>query len=229
MANLILIPGSGHGGWWFDPIVGQLEALGHRVIAVTLTGLDNEKVAQGAVNLDTHIQDVLEVIEQNELEEFFLIAHSYGGIVSTGVADKTKANVQGLSYLDAILPQSGERLWDLISVEMQNGFLADAHDGLNSYPPAEYLALQPRVMPHPLGTMLQPLHYSATVFNAPVKVYVFAEKFFGIPEMLSPFKAIYDRLSEDPSWTTYSLPLGHDVVVEAPDRIVELINSAVKN
>ena len=78
MANLILIPGSGHGGWWFDPIVGQLEALGHRVIAVTLTGLDNEKVAQGAVNLDTHIQDVLEVIEQHELEEYFLIAHSYG-------------------------------------------------------------------------------------------------------------------------------------------------------
>lgn len=228
MANLIFIAGSGHGGWWFDPIVEKLRQLGHRVFAPSLTGLDHEVDHTGPVNLDTHIDDVLSLIDENGLEDVAIIAHSYGGMVSTGVADRTSARVTHLIYLDAILPQPGERLWDLIDDDFRNGFLSTAYDGLNSYPSPEFKAFRPRVMPHPLGTILQPLNFSQAVFETPKKVYVYAEKYFHNPAMLSPFKVVFEELSRRPDWITKCLPFGHDLLEEAPDEVLEIVLNALE-
>jgi pimeloyl-ACP methyl ester carboxylesterase len=223
MANLVMIAGSGHGGWWFDPISDRLRDLGHRVYAPSLSGLDHENPTDGPVNLDTHINDVLEIIEKNSLEDVVLLAHSYGGMVSTGVAAKTAAKVSGLIYLDAILPKPGQRLWDLIDDDFRNGFLASAFDGLNSYPDPGFKAIRPRVMPHPLGTILQPLNYDEAIFSGPKKLYVFAEEYFHNPAMLSPFKPIYEELSQRPDWITKKVPFGHDLLEEAPEVIFDLV------
>lgn len=227
MANILLIPGSGHGGWAFDPIADDLRAAGHKVIAATLTGLDDGKIEQVPINLDTHIDDVLELIRANRLDHVVLVGHSYGGMVITGVADRTAAKVEALIYLDGMLPLPGQRLWDLLEPDLQNTFLGSVTDGLNLHADPEFKRLRPRVMPHPLATMLQPLQYSEAIFQAPVKVYVFAEKFFGDPEQLSPFRAIYNRLSKKPDWQTHSLPFGHDLVDEAPEQVLQIILKSI--
>jgi pimeloyl-ACP methyl ester carboxylesterase len=227
MQNVLLIPGSGHGGWWFDPITEDLRALGHNVIPVTLTGLDHENPAQVPINLDTHIQDVLKVIEDMKLDEVFLVAHSYAGMVITGVADRTKAKVTGLFYIDAMLPKPGQNLWSLIDDDMRTGFLASASDGLNLHPDEAFKAMRPRVMPHPLGTMLQPLHYSDDIFQVENKTYIYAENYFGVPGMQSPFETFYERLKGDQGWVTHSVPYGHDVVEEAPAVVLELLAAAL--
>lgn len=227
MANLVLIPGSGHGGWWFDPIVPGLESLGHRVFTISLAGLDYQNPDDSAINVDTHIKNVLDLISSNGLEEVVLIAHSYGGMVMTGVADRTTAKVHGLVYLDAMLPASGQKLWDLISTDMQKGFLESAHDGLRMYPDPEFLKVRPRMMPQPLACMLQPVTYNEAIFEAPTKVYVWAEKFFGIPEIPSPFEPIYNRLRAQEGWQTYSVPYGHDLVEECPGVVLELLKETI--
>jgi pimeloyl-ACP methyl ester carboxylesterase len=225
--NVLLVPGSGHGGWWFDPIAEDLRAQGHNVIPITLTGLDHENPAHVPINLETHIQDVLRVIEELALDEVFLVAHSYGGMVVTGVADRTKAKVTGLFYMDAMVPKPGQNLWSLIDEDLRTGFLTSVSDGLNMYPDEAFKAMRPRVMPHPLGTMLQPLHYSDSVFKVQNKTYVFAEKFFGVPGMQSPFEAFYEQFKDDAGWVAHSVPYGHDLVEEAPGVVLELLVDAL--
>jgi pimeloyl-ACP methyl ester carboxylesterase len=227
MANLIFIGGTGHGGWYFDDIAAKLRALGHTVFAPHPSGLDPASNERKVVNLDTHVQDVLDVIEQNQLEEVVLVGHSYGGMVITGAADRTSAKVTGLVYLDAALPQPGQRLWDLIDADMHKSFLASATDGLNVYPDEAFLAMRPNVRPHPLATKLQPMNYSLDIFDVPTKVYVYAEEYFGVPGMISPFEVIYDRLSQDAGWKTYSLPVGHDLLNTAPDEVFEIVKAAL--
>lgn len=227
MTNVLLVPGSGHGGWWFDPITKDLRELGHNVIPVTLTGLDHENPVNVPINLDTHIQDVINLIEEQKLDEVFLVGHSYAGMVITGVADRTNAKVVGLFYIDAMLPEPGQNLWTLLDDDTRNGFLGAVSDGLNLHPDPAFKAARPRVMPHPLATMLQPLNYSKSIFELENKTFIYAEKYFGVPGMQSPFEAFYNRLKDDAAWTTYSLPYGHDVVEEAPEVILDLLGRAL--
>jgi pimeloyl-ACP methyl ester carboxylesterase len=227
MASLIFVGCTGHGGWCFYDISEALREQGHTVYAPNLSGLDPDLNEVKVINLDTHIQDVIDVIESNNIQQVVLVGHSYGGMVITGVADRTSAEVVGLIYFDAALPQPGQRLWDLIDEDLQKNFLNSAADGLNVYPDPNFLAIRPKVRPHPLATKLQPLHYSENVFDVANKVYVYAEKYFGVPGMVSPFEVIYDRLKDDQGWTTYSLPYGHDLMAEAPQEMLQIVEAAL--
>lgn len=228
MANILLLGGTSHGGWYFDDVAETLRAAGHIVFAPHLSGLDPAGgISDKAINLDTHIQDALNVIEGNGLGEVVLVAHSYAGMVITGVADRTKATVKGLIYLDAPIPNPGQSLWEIVDEDMRQMWLASSVDGLNIYPDAGFKAFRPKVMPHPLGTKMQRLHYSEDVFQVPTKVYVYSEKYFGNPDMKSPFTVVYERLKNTPGWTTHSWPEGHDLVAEVPDKVTELILETV--
>src|SRR5438874_2803985 len=107
-----------HGAWggnhsWrdFAPI---LWARGHEVFAPSLTGL-GERVHLGGpqTDLSTHIQDVVNCIEYQDLHDVVLVGHSYGGMVVTGVADRLPDRIRRLVYLDALLPDSGESVMSI--------------------------------------------------------------------------------------------------------------------
>jgi pimeloyl-ACP methyl ester carboxylesterase len=60
------------------------------------------------VGLDTHIQDVVNVLFYADLREVILVGHSYGGNVITGVADRVPERLRQLVYLDAATPSDGQ-------------------------------------------------------------------------------------------------------------------------
>ncbi|MEI5617151.1 alpha/beta hydrolase, partial [Streptomyces brasiliscabiei] len=61
---------------------------GHRLVAPTYTGLgERAHLANPAIDLETHIQDILNVIHFEDLRDIVLLGHSYGGMVATGVDD----------------------------------------------------------------------------------------------------------------------------------------------
>jgi pimeloyl-ACP methyl ester carboxylesterase len=225
MANIILIAGTYHGGWYWDPIIPELTQAGHHVFSPTLSGLEPESFGSSNVNLSTHIDDVIRVVEENELDELVLVGWSYGGMVITGAADRIKAKVQKLIYLDAQLPKPGEREWDLIPTQEHETFIDLCTDGLNFYPDAGMLTYEPRMQPHPLATKLQILNYSQAKFDALEKVFVFAEKWFHDPAVKSPIEASFIRASQDPGWSTHTWPFGHDLVREAPQEVIDLVLS----
>ena len=82
---------------------------GHRLIVPTYTGLgEREHLASPEVGLDTHVQDVLGVIKYEELSDIVLVAHSYGGMVGTVVADLVPERIRQIIYVDAFVPRDGQ-------------------------------------------------------------------------------------------------------------------------
>jgi pimeloyl-ACP methyl ester carboxylesterase len=114
MATFVLVHGGGHGGWCYNRITPLLRAAGHEVSTPTLTGLGERKhLVRPDIDLDTHITDVVHVLEYEDLTDVILLGHSYGGMVITGVADRAGSRIAHLVYLDAAHPRNGQSLADL--------------------------------------------------------------------------------------------------------------------
>jgi pimeloyl-ACP methyl ester carboxylesterase len=89
MTAFVLVPVAWLGGWAWRDVTPRLRAAGHEVYTPTLTGLGERRhLARPDVDLDTHIQDVVNVLEYEDLRDVVLVGHSYAGIVVTGVADR---------------------------------------------------------------------------------------------------------------------------------------------
>src|SRR5512136_1662249 len=113
MANYVLVHGGWFGGWCWYKIVPLLQAAGHSVYTPTLSGV-GEKAAllTPEIGLDTHIQDVVDLIETKNLQQVILVGHSYSGMVITGVADRVPDRIAHLVYRDAVVPRDGQSLVD---------------------------------------------------------------------------------------------------------------------
>ena len=107
--NFVLLHGAWHGGWCWRDVVPHLAGAGHRVHAVTLTGVgERAHLMTPAITLETHIADVVNAIEMEEMEQLVLVVHSYGGMIGTAVADRMPRRLRHLVYVDAVLPRPGE-------------------------------------------------------------------------------------------------------------------------
>ncbi|MEL6875424.1 MAG: alpha/beta hydrolase, partial [Pseudomonadota bacterium] len=161
------------------------------------------------IGLLTHIEDIRAVIRFNELENFILVGHSYGGMVITGVADRVGEKIRHIAYLDAALPQDG--------VAMQ------------PFPP-EFLGI-PKDHPghawvgrhmtaHPLKTWLDPIALSNGGSAGLSRTYIHCNA----PVLPSAsFAWHHAQLSKDPGWNSLTLVTGHDAMVTAPDPLVDIL------
>jgi pimeloyl-ACP methyl ester carboxylesterase len=216
MATFVLIPGGWRGGWTFADFVARLKRAGHAAFAVTLSGLDpGTNQPAGAINLDTHIADVLELLTVEDLAEVILCAHSYGGMVATGAAARAPERIAALAYLDAFVPEDGQSWWELAGDYFRKLAIERArHDGLSVLPPD---GRDPRCRPHPLGSFLQALHLGEAAMPAR-RVFVYASDWEA-----TPFAAQYRRLLDDPGWIVHSIACGHNVIKLAPDEVFEIL------
>src|SRR6185369_17588015 len=108
-----------------------LQALGHDVFTPTLTGVgDRSHLLSPQVTLDTHIDDVVNLIRLEELTGVVLCGHSYGGCVISGVADRIPERIGALVYLDAFVLKNGQSLHDTLPPEqLKMQMEATARDG----------------------------------------------------------------------------------------------------
>ena len=109
MATFVLVHGAWFGGWCWQKVIPLLEAAGHEVYAPTLTGLaERASELSPEVGLDTHIQDIVGLLEEKNLHGVMLVGHSYGGMVITGVVDQVPERIAHVVYLDTFVPRDGE-------------------------------------------------------------------------------------------------------------------------
>jgi pimeloyl-ACP methyl ester carboxylesterase len=114
MTTYVLIHGAGHGGWCYRKVKRLLEGAGHEVFAPSLTGLaERSRSLSTRVDLDFHIDDVVQLLRYWDLTDVVLVGHSYGGMVITGAADRATDRVAKLVYLDAANPANGQSLLDV--------------------------------------------------------------------------------------------------------------------
>ena len=113
MATFVLVHGAWAGGWIWKKITPLLRAAGHDVHATTATGLgDRVHLTDPAIDLDTHITDVANVLAFEELTDVTLVGWSYGGMIITGVAERVPERLAQLVYLDANVPADGENSYE---------------------------------------------------------------------------------------------------------------------
>jgi pimeloyl-ACP methyl ester carboxylesterase len=151
----VLVHGAWGGGWDWKGVDQLLTADGNKVYRCTLTGQgERSHLATTNIDLDTHIQDVVNVILWEDLHDVVLLGHSYGGMVITGVADRVPDRIRRLVYLDAFVPTNGEsangiRNRNGIDRPVTNGFIIPAWVKGNPPPPHD--------VPHPAQTFSQPI------------------------------------------------------------------------
>src|SRR5438445_151401 len=104
MATFVLVHGGWDGGWAWQAVAKELRHSGHEVFTPTVTG-SGERVhlAGPAVDLHTHILDVVNVLRYENLSNVILVGISYGGIVVTGVAEQVPERLNQLIYLDSLV------------------------------------------------------------------------------------------------------------------------------
>ncbi|WP_435204126.1 alpha/beta fold hydrolase [Micromonospora sp. bgisy143] len=218
MTTFVLVPGGWKGGWAFEAVVPLLVDAGHRVHALTLTGLrpgdDNATVA--TANLDTHADDVLRHLDRHRITDATLVGHSYAGMVIAAAADRAEGRVARLVHLDAYVPRDGESCWSATSDRFREMFAAGAAaTGYAVRPPA---GGDPRRRPHPLASFLQAIRLSGAVAQVPRREFVYCSGWDG-----TPFRELRARLDGDPDWQVHDLPTGHDAMREAPEAVAALL------
>jgi pimeloyl-ACP methyl ester carboxylesterase len=231
MATFVIVHGAWGGAWsWNKIVVPLLRQAGHAVCAATLTGL-GERAHLGTpdTDLDTHIQDVCNVLFYEDLHDVILAGHSYGGMVITGVADRMPERLAQLVYLDAAVPADGQSLADGWSPERRAELLARVARDPNGWrlqreqqppnPPelAEW-ALARRV-DQPVQTFLQPIRLTRGETTLPrTFVYCSADKEPGSPAAMGA-----ERIKNDPRWRYVELPTLHNLMYHAPQETVEIL------
>lgn len=171
MANFVLVHGAWHGGWCWQRVTLALQQQGHRVHAVTLTGLgERAHLLAPSITLDTHIDDVISAIEVEELHDVILAVHSYAGMIGTAVADRLGKHLKHLVYVDAVIPKPGESWSSTQSAATQQQRLSAAQASTRfSFPPpdpevfglhdADHAWVKRRQTPHPGNTYQAPLDF----------------------------------------------------------------------
>lgn len=217
MATFILIPGGWQGGWVYQKVADILSEHGHKALMITLSGLGDAPAP--TANLDAHINEVINVV-RSQHDDLVIVGQSYGGMVVSGVADAEPSQIRALIYVDAYVPDSGDSVWSLTTPYFRDMFVAGATiDGLNCAPPPN---LDPRCRPHPIGTFLQSITLDGRWRKVPRKTYIGAHGWEG-----SPFLDLYERLSNEPEWSTFSLDCGHNVARHNPETLAEILLAQV--
>ena len=234
MATFVLVHGAWHGGWCYARVARLLRAAGHDIYTPTHTGVgERSHLADYHVTLSTHIRDVANVLEYENLSDVIMCGHSYGGMVITGVAAAIGERIRTLVDLDAFLPEDGQSLFDLIEPQMVNQFLNQVRSGRGLLPPIPAAAFNVNAKdvawvdrtchPQSLLTFTEGVRFSGKEAAVRNRTYVLATGYD-----MHVFDRFYQRVKNDPTWKSYAVPCGHDVMLDRPEELAKILLDEVR-
>lgn len=219
MATFVIVHGMWSGGWYFQPTARLLRAGGHEVFTPTLTGVgEREHLGGPGTTLETHVHDIVNVLEYEDLHDVILVGYSYGGVVVTVVADRVPERISQLVYLDAWVPEHGEALADLIP-EMAAKFEEIARtrgDGwrIPRDPP------QPRKTAHPIGGIRERVVLTGREGGRLPRTYVlFTENSF----YHAPVMARMAEQARASGWRYLEMATDHTAPETHPEELAQLL------
>jgi pimeloyl-ACP methyl ester carboxylesterase len=224
MATFVLVHGAWHGSWCWQRVRGALRKIGHEVFTPTLTGVGERShlLAQN-VDLRTHVLDVLNLIQWEELHDIVLCGHSYGGMVVAGVADRIPQRIRSLVFLDAFVPDHGQSLMDFAPLPDEQVI-----DGWKCLPiSAEIFGVNPgdrawvdrQCTVQSLACFTQPAEMTSGLARINRVAYTYASGWAGGQ---SPFRPFYEK-AKARGWMTSEIDCGHDVMLDRPDAVTALL------
>jgi pimeloyl-ACP methyl ester carboxylesterase len=250
MRPLVLVPGAWLGGWAWHEVLARLQALGHEDLhPVTLTGMgERAQRASRRVDLETHIADVVDLLDTEDLEDVVLVGHSYGGVVVTGVADRRPERLDALVYVDTRPLPSGTAVVDVQPPELRARQEADVRErgdgwrwplvdretlasgafgsaaGLQEH---HFELLERRATAQPYATLTSPL---VLAHDRPPGVRRVGVLCTGSGVDLALLRALAEQgdpraaVFADEDWELHELPTGHWPMFTMPDALADLLH-----
>jgi pimeloyl-ACP methyl ester carboxylesterase len=227
--TFVLVHGAWHGGWCWRRVADRLRGGGHNVFTPTLTGLgERSHLVSAGIDLKTHIADVVNVMKWEGLSDVVLCGHSYGGFVISGIAEAMAPAIRSIVFLDAFVPGHGDTVRDLTGSAVQEAVGTATQRGDLVIPPraaeafgvnaADRAWVDRLCVGQPIGTFTDKIALTGARDRIARKSYIRAKSY---PN--PGFDRAYNALKSDPSWRTYEVACGHDVMVDNPDRLTEIL------
>jgi pimeloyl-ACP methyl ester carboxylesterase len=243
MAAYVLVGGGWLGGWCWQFVARRLRDNGHDAYPVTLTGLgERVHLASPEVDLETHITDVVNLVEFEGLQGIVLLGHSYGGLVVTGVADRIPERISQLVYLDTAPLPDGTSLIETFPPEARTHIerqVEELGDGWRfPMPPREELVsmgslegldgdhlgvLRSLAVAQPFGTFTQPLRLANPAREELPKLGILCSLSLAqVQQMIASDDPAFRELA-GPTWRFVELPTGHWPMFSRPEDLAGLL------
>jgi pimeloyl-ACP methyl ester carboxylesterase len=230
--TFVLVHGAWHGGWCWRRVADRLRGDGHAVFTPTLSGLgERAHLLATGVGLKTHITDVVNVLRWEGLADVVLCGHSYGGFVISGVAEEAAAALRSIVFLDAFVPRDGESVLDLTGPAVREAAAAAKARGDLGIPPraAEAFGVNPAdrawvdqlCVLHPIATFTDKIALTGAAGRVARKTYVRAASYAN-----PGFDRAVAAVQAERGWRSHAVECGHDVMVDAPERLCEILLEA---
>ena len=226
--TFLVCHGAWSAGWAWKKMHPLMQAAGHRLVTPSYTGLgERAHLANASIDLNLHIEDMLAVIKYEDLRDFVLIGHSYGGMVATGVADRARDKVRQLIYLDAFVPSDGQSLLNLYEADRPRvEQLAKAGGGWRvapnptspDTPPADIEWLNARRVDTPIKCFDTPIKLQGGPLTLP-RSYIYATRITPA-DTFGPFARM---AKADPAWSYHEIDASHSPNVTAPEALMALL------
>jgi pimeloyl-ACP methyl ester carboxylesterase len=226
--TFVLVHGATAGGWEWKSTGKFLTDDGHTVYRATLTGLgERMHLNSTEVDLQTHINDVVNLILFEDLKDVVLTGHSYGGMVITGVIDRIPERIRHVVYLDAAVPDGGMSLWNLFG---GNGPQDPERfkDGFMQVPWVKPDTKPPHSVKQSIKCFNQPVSYkNPAALALPVTYVAFVPKDKSAEERAKTDKSWQRAVAR--GWTIKTFPGTHVAMVEDPRGVATLIEQSVND
>ena len=243
MAVYVLVSGGWLGGWCWRRVARRLRGAGHEAYPTTLTSLgERVHLASPEIDLGTHITDVVNLIEFEDLNDVVLLGHSYAGLVVTGVADRVPERISQLVYLDTGALPDGTVLIETFPPEARRYIeqqVEELGDGWRfPMPPQEELAifgsleglndthlelLRSRAVDQPFGTFTRPLRLHNPARESLPKLGILCS--FSLEEVQAIIASGNPLFREmvGLNWRFVELPTGHYPMFSRPDDLTAVL------
>jgi pimeloyl-ACP methyl ester carboxylesterase len=227
----VLVHGAWHGSWCWKRVRPALQSAGHNVFTPTLTGLgERSHLNSAAVDLSTHIADIVNLIRWEELSNVVLCGHSYAGSVIAGVADQMPDRIRSLVFLDAFLLKDGESFMDIVPPEAAQAIRDQAKatgEGWKIHPiPAQLLGvhdpqdaawIDTQCTPQALTTFEERIKLTGNLEHIQDIAYVF-------PTECHPNLLVSHERAKAKAWKIRTVDnSGHELMIDHPLKLAEFL------
>lgn len=239
MATFVLVHGAWHGGWCWWKTAPLLRDACHIVRAPSLTGLGDRNhlarlIPPAVLNLDLHIQDIVQLLDSVDLSDVVLVGHAYAGMVITGVAELRPERIAALVYVNGVAPADGEAMIDQLAavrgpefVARIQQYIADGEPFMaqpTTAPeiaqrwaitdPADQAFVLPRLSPQPTLTFAQPVRTGRAEATNIRREFILCSE--------SGFESVVEHAAAS-GWGVHHIDTGHDPMITEPDQLSRIL------
>ncbi|MGO1173852.1 MAG: alpha/beta fold hydrolase [Actinomycetaceae bacterium] len=243
--SLVLLGGSGLGGWIWDGVAPSLLELGHRVSTPRLRGIDGDPTPAKDVTLSDWVEDVRSALAAGG-GPHTVVAHSFAAYVVAGVlaaqvrderergGERPADRIDSVIMIDAVLPEPGRSWFDLQGDGAEDVMSLLAVDGAipwfsrreidalfpgHGLSGADYEWMAARVSGQPLGT------YVEKAVDLPIER---AGVDLAYVQCLHTDPPTSGITADTPGWRFAALDAGHWPMVTHPEETVRVIDELVR-